>query len=230
VLGNLVFVAGAQLLIGAFYPMIDQAAHVGGLVVGALASLALSPGWRPGRSRAARAAATSLFVALVVLAGAALVATVRSAPLDTIERMGWERRAWGPVSVELPRGWVLDEEGAAAFEPSWMLSPSFSMIVIEASDAGAALKALSESLATQEDISAVVTTAAPAAPPGWSAGALRFTYAKGDRREVFHKLIFVRLLNPEQALVVSLLAPAERRDVAAALAPRILGSVRIDEP
>lgn len=71
-LAPLLFVAAAQVLIGFFYPAIDQWAHVAGLVAGAAGAGLLSRKWAWGTSAAARAMA-------VVVAGLGALSLVHSA-------------------------------------------------------------------------------------------------------------------------------------------------------
>ncbi len=108
VLGNLLFLAVANVLIGSAVPGIDQAAHLGGLVTGALAGAVLAPRGRFGRTRAARAvAATLAVVALFAVAGSA-VAVVTTKTVTSVERVGWVPVAFdgSDWTLEAPRLWL----------------------------------------------------------------------------------------------------------------------------
>lgn len=80
-LAPLMFVAVAQVLIGFFYPAIDQWAHVAGLVAGAIGAGLLSRKWAWGTSAPARALAGLVagLGALSLIYGAHGIASVRHA-------------------------------------------------------------------------------------------------------------------------------------------------------
>jgi rhomboid protease GluP len=230
VLGNLIFVAVANLAIGALYPMIDQAAHVGGLVGGAACALLFSPGWRVGGSRVVRVAAPllfGLFAAATVAAAAAVVATSAG---ETREHLGWRRHTMGALSLELPAAWEVSSEGTAS-DPLVNLNPTFTVETVDADQAAGVLGGAAAELDEMEAISAVrqLPTAA-VLPAGWTGGELAFTYrdAAGERSD-YRKALFVAApewLRGGRVVIVSLLVPEARRDEIAAVAPRILASLR----
>jgi membrane associated rhomboid family serine protease len=114
-LAPLVFVAAAQVVIGFFYPAIDQWAHVAGLVVGAVGAAVLSRQSAWGKSAPVRVAA-----AILALAGAASlgysahgIATIRhgdvlaSAP-RAVHTVGGLRLTV-PATLRLESGVLIDD-------------------------------------------------------------------------------------------------------------------------
>jgi membrane associated rhomboid family serine protease len=230
VLGNLVFVALANLAIGALYPMIDQAAHVGGLVGGGAAALVFSPGWAVGRARATRTVATLLFGALIAATVAAAAAVVATDPAETRERIGWRRHTMGLLSIELPASWEVLSDTTAT-DPMVPLSPTFTLEVLERDQLAGVVGGIVEALEERDDVADVRALAAPLTPPaGWSAAMVGFTFIDDDGgRATYEKLIFAGVhewLGPRVAVAVTIFAPAARRDESVAVAPRILGSLR----
>lgn len=104
-LGNLIFVAVAQVAIGFFYEAIDQSAHLGGLVSGALIALMISPMSRLGGSSVGRVLAGAL-----VLVGAAALAyggagVARTSYADTLARYGYVEHRFGDLAYTAPAPW-----------------------------------------------------------------------------------------------------------------------------
>ena len=104
-LGNLVFLTVANLVVGFMYPMIDQSAHMGGLVGGVILGALLSP--RPRFSRAAWM--RGLVVVLAVLSGAWLVyggwGAATSDFARTLSSQPRVARTIGGLDVEAPVVW-----------------------------------------------------------------------------------------------------------------------------
>jgi len=108
-LGALAFVTVAQLALGFGWEMIDQWAHVGGLVGGAAMGAALSPGWRWSDSRAAiRAAqaAAAVIVAVFAWSGIRAATTDYGDSLRALDRAPIEV---GGFTVDAPVTWVVDQ-------------------------------------------------------------------------------------------------------------------------
>jgi membrane associated rhomboid family serine protease len=107
-LWNLVFISAIQIFVGFQMPMIDNGAHVGGLVGGAVAAIALAPDGLLGSGRSARFA-VRLFLSTVfgtmLLAGmrlgsTSLAMTLMSLPEKNVEVCG--------VRLKVPSDWELD--------------------------------------------------------------------------------------------------------------------------
>jgi hypothetical protein len=100
--GNLLFLALANVAIGFFYPQIDQSAHLGGLVGGALLGLVLSP-----RAGFAESRATRVVVAFVTLVSAvslvyAVWGSLTSKWSDSVARYEWTVQRDGEYEFEHP--------------------------------------------------------------------------------------------------------------------------------
>ena len=90
-------------LFGAVVPMIDQAAHMGGLATGFLAGLMLAPAWpsRPSIRRTARTAALSVAAALLLLGVGAAAVHWRAQTLGPLARVGVYGRRLDPARRKL---------------------------------------------------------------------------------------------------------------------------------
>ncbi|HET6614105.1 MAG TPA: rhomboid family intramembrane serine protease [Kofleriaceae bacterium] len=104
-LGNLVFLTVANVGIGFMSPAIDQAAHMGGLLVGCALAAALSPKVAFADRTVVRGMAGFLAVAsaLAVAYAGFGVATTRYS--DTLARHGRATRVIGDLTVEVPDLW-----------------------------------------------------------------------------------------------------------------------------
>jgi membrane associated rhomboid family serine protease len=141
-LGALAVVTVAQLAIGLVWPMIDQWAHVGGLIGGAVVGALLSPGWQWAEhpvvvwsGRALAAAALAAFA----WGGAGAATTTYG---DTLRR---EPRAWrdvGGVSVEVPARWQITESEAG--DPDLYVIVELARIEPEGTSVGERLTAWEE--------------------------------------------------------------------------------------
>jgi membrane associated rhomboid family serine protease len=111
-LGALVIVTVAQLGVGMGWSMVDQWAHVGGLVTGLALGALLSPAWRWSERRAAEVSARVLAVALIaVYLGAGAFAAV-TPYRDRLRDTPRVTRAIGGVQVTLPDDWAIDADVA----------------------------------------------------------------------------------------------------------------------
>ena len=101
--GVVAIVTVAQIAIGFVYPAMDQWAHGGGLAVGALAGILLSPHarWTKLAEHAARAV-TIAFAALVI---ASFVLVARTSISDSLARAPRAPRDLGGVTVTVPVSW-----------------------------------------------------------------------------------------------------------------------------
>jgi rhomboid protease GluP len=204
-LSNLLFIAAAQLAIGFGFAMIDQAAHIGGLVCGGIVGVALSP------ARRFAARLRPLVAALVVAAAGATIAAgalAAATPIPaTLDRIGWEARTLDGVSLELPRGWDAVESGL-----DLQVTPSAS----EAADAQIFLQEL-QSYSNVQDI-----TPAPAPErSGWHGLAFRFV----AHDEARLRLVYWRPRDAQATVVRFDLAERDRA-LLQAVVDRIVGSVK----
>src|SRR5262249_30368238 len=205
-LSNLLFIAAAQLAIGAAFAMIDQAAHVGGLVTGAAVGVALSP------ARRVAARLRPLVVALVVAAAGATVAAgglAAATPIPaTLDRIGWEQRTIDGVSLDLVRDW-----------PNVMFGLGLGVTpgVSEAVDAAIFLQELKQ----DDEVKDVAPAPPPPERPGWHGLAFRLTF----RDEARLRLVYWRPRGAD-ALVVRFDLPDRDRRLFQPVMDRIVGSVR----
>jgi membrane associated rhomboid family serine protease len=117
-LWNLVLLGAIQIFIGFQLPMVDNAAHVGGMVGGGAMALVVAPGGLLGRSMAARA--IILAIALVFAGGFAWAAvrTARTTLEQTmLERIPQKRAAAGERIWRVPSYWERDEEHDILYDP-----------------------------------------------------------------------------------------------------------------
>jgi membrane associated rhomboid family serine protease len=97
----------AQLGYGFFVPQIDQYAHGGGLVAGAIAGFVLSPSVRWQRVGAWLARAVA--VAAVAAAGFAAVMIARTSAADSLAAAPAKPFVVDGVTVDAPSGWVMND-------------------------------------------------------------------------------------------------------------------------
>lgn len=96
-LGNLVFLALANVAIGFYYTAIDQAAHLGGLIAGALVGALLSRETRFAGSGAIRAIALALTIVSAGSLGYAAFGVATTRYSDTLARYDWSAKSDGGV-------------------------------------------------------------------------------------------------------------------------------------
>jgi membrane associated rhomboid family serine protease len=218
-LGNLVFVALANLAIGAAVPLIDQAAHVGGLISGGLAGLAFTPRTRLGRRLGGLAAvAAAAGIALTALAAWGVATTPYA---RTIARLGYETHTVGGVRVELPRAWVfLNDESEPA--PPW--PPSVSVDVTRRADMAAIVEVVRDKLGEDERSAAVAEVPPSVVAPDWTGHELRFRYRFEDGVLAFRKGIYM-LPRGDSAVVVTVLGLDGQAGWTAPVVEHILRSV-----
>lgn len=109
-LGNLIFLAAANVVIGLMYPVIDQSAHLGGLVVGALLAAALSRKLRWSRARATRGVIGLLLVGCVGSVGYAAYGVGTSDLARTLAETPRATATLGGVQIEVPASWTRSAE------------------------------------------------------------------------------------------------------------------------
>ena len=116
-IGLLLLLCGANIVVGFVYPIIDQAAHLGGLGAGAVLALALSRRWKWGES-------TPMAVIGMILGVAAIAAVVwggvMTATSDfgrTMAELPRVERSFDGATAELPSSWT-DVAGNTSYDPS----------------------------------------------------------------------------------------------------------------
>ncbi len=109
-LWNLVLLVGLQIAIGFFSTNIDNAAHMGGLVGGALAALLFAPGLLVGPGAIGRALVRVMAALCVAMALAALVMVVRTPLSRTLARLPLRSLSLNGVRLSVPRYWELDSQ------------------------------------------------------------------------------------------------------------------------
>ncbi len=105
-LGALAVVAVAQIAIGVYYEVIDQSAHVGGLIAGALVGAVLSPSWRWAERAAVRWVAGGLAALLAAVYLWAGVMAARTSFADELAAQPRITRTLGGLSVDVPAPWL----------------------------------------------------------------------------------------------------------------------------
>jgi rhomboid protease GluP len=114
---NLVMLGAIQLYIGFVVPMIDNAAHAGGLAAGAAASFALTPGGLLGAGRRGTLVARVLATLLALVALSALFLGVRTPIAVTLARLPTVEATVDGARLEVPSAWQLDRAHATFFDP-----------------------------------------------------------------------------------------------------------------
>ncbi|MGN6111006.1 MAG: rhomboid family intramembrane serine protease, partial [Kofleriaceae bacterium] len=106
--GGLALVAVAQVGVGFLYPMVDQRAHIGGLLGGVAFGALLSPTarWHQLGLHAGRV----LAVGFVALLGVSAALVVRTTVADSFDRAPRVRRTVGDIAVTAPATWAYDHE------------------------------------------------------------------------------------------------------------------------
>ena len=117
-LWNLLLLGAIQIFIGFQLPMVDNAAHVGGMLGGAAMALVVAPGGLLGRSLAARAFLVVLALVFVGGFGWAAVQTART-PLEKtmLERIPQKLANAGDRIWRVPAYWERDEEHDILYDP-----------------------------------------------------------------------------------------------------------------
>jgi len=117
-LWNLVLLGAIQIFIGFQLPMVDNAAHVGGMLGGGAMALVVAPGGLIGRSTAARAVLVALALVFVGGFAWAAVQTART-PLEKtmVERIPQKLAAAGERVWRVPAYWEHDDEHDVLYDP-----------------------------------------------------------------------------------------------------------------
>ena len=222
--GNLLLLLAANLIAGFYFPAIDQSAHLGGLVVGVLLTLVLSPNTRFGAGR------PIVFVA-TLLAAVSVVSVAYSAwgVVSAMSEKTWKRRTVGGVSLEVPPSWVLVDKNA-------LLAPSYGQartlfVAQSPREVEATLDAVADQSAGEtvemfeqgEKVKQVSSVAEPPpVPVGWAVRQLRITLDLGP----YHAFVAVHFEGNTQ-ITVLMFVPEARLEDARAIMPKILESAHL---
>ncbi len=232
-LSVLVFLAVLQLGIGMLYPIIDQSAHLGGLVTGGALAAVLAPGTRWGRTRAMTIVAWLLASVSLASLGYAAWGVATHDYRDTLVRAGWTRDTVGGVGIDVPRVWYRLADNAVQ-DPTIDVNPTLQAEAYEprASDDVDTLAQLDADNAEakakrDEDVDGVSAVPPSIIPPAeWSVRELRvlFDVAKGPR--VYREIFYVR--RHGQAIQLAFILPEARLAEFAPVVRRILSSARYE--
>lgn len=117
-LWNLVLLGAIQIFIGFQLPMVDNAAHVGGMIGGGAMALVVAPGGLLGRSTAARAVLLAIALLFVAGFGWAAVRTARTPFEETIlRRIPQKLAAAGDRMWRVPVYWEKDDTHDVLYDP-----------------------------------------------------------------------------------------------------------------
>jgi hypothetical protein len=130
-LWNLAILVAVQIGIDFASPMIDNAAHVGGMIGGAIATLLFAPGLLAGSGRLRRALAGTAAVAFVVVAVISLVQVVRTPLADTLARLPQKVVQVRGIQLTVPREWEVDAKNGKLVDPDLDLEITVSPTGVE---------------------------------------------------------------------------------------------------
>jgi len=102
----LLVLTAANVAIGFAYPAIDQGAHLGGLIAGAVVAACLSPRWKFAATTAARVAYSGIAALCVVAIAYGTFAAVTTSYADTLAKYPAKARAVNDLEVDAPALWV----------------------------------------------------------------------------------------------------------------------------
>jgi membrane associated rhomboid family serine protease len=231
-LGNLMFVAIAQILIGVASDMIDQAAHVGGLLTGALLAAPLSRATGVGKTLAARVLAAALAAASLAVLGYSAWAAATSSYSATFARAGWAEHTVQGVALELPRMWIVGE--ASALDLTWATGPreaTLDVRLVPRRQADEDIAGERAKLVEAGHVSAI-SEVTPSFTVGgaWRVHELRLRYEEDHRPELFRDVVFMRAEGVSQAIQLSFVIPERRLPEARAIVERIVSSAHLAAP
>lgn len=121
-LWNLVLLGAIQIFIGFQLPMVDNAAHVGGMLGGGAMALIVAPGGLIGRGPVARVILVALAVGFAAGFGWATVQVARTSLATTIARIPTKQAGAGERVWRVPNYWEKDEERDVLFDPYFVTS------------------------------------------------------------------------------------------------------------
>jgi membrane associated rhomboid family serine protease len=224
--GSLAVVAVVQIAIGFVQPGTDQWAHIGGLAIGTVTGIVLSPHMRWARisEHVARVIAIG-FAALVIVAG---VLAVRTSIADSLADAPRATRNLGSVHVTAPASWVPASD--VLFDPDL-----FTVITAQRVPATASLAAQLDAYAKGEPERAKKHSfdhIEPAhdqlipLPPGWQGSELVVSLADtlGGRQR--YRVVVAGRLDPAGIVLASVYAPETVARAAPSFFTGLLASVQ----
>jgi membrane associated rhomboid family serine protease len=228
-LGNLIFVAVANLAIGwAYAQLIDQSAHLGGFVAGGLCGVVFSRRAAYGKSLAVRVLAATL-----VVASFASLAYSAWGVSTSIFRTTWKHVNLGGLELDVPPTWMRVHDDRSMFGPHLGTSTIRAEVKAAKVDDLEAVAdefagEVSESLTNEDKVSRVEPTPATIpAPPGWATREHRVEADLGDEnRTAFRHILYVKLTATHQ-IEVTFFVPEARLSDLAKNVPKILASARV---
>jgi membrane associated rhomboid family serine protease len=237
---NVMVLLVAQLGIGVMLKVVDNFAHVGGLVGGAVAALVLLPGGILGKGRFARVVVLLSLAGLTASATASLVRLVGEKVSKTIAVVphhdehilgvrlsvpGWTSRDTQPVPDWPGQELITDEMAHLVYSPHLVpLDAPMPAVLQRLADRD---KATSLKQAAEDNQETPVFAAAEApGAPGWSVLALRETVGGAFAGELYY---YARPNGDKQAVVVEVNQKAKRiSEPSRAELLRVLSTVAVD--
>jgi membrane associated rhomboid family serine protease len=116
-LWNLILLAALQIYIGFHFPMIDNAAHVGGLMGGAAAAVVFAPGLLLGTGRFGRELVRITAALCAGLMVATLVFVIRTPLARTLARLPEKPVELDAVALTVPAHWEVDAKEHKLIDP-----------------------------------------------------------------------------------------------------------------
>jgi hypothetical protein len=113
----LVLLGAVQIYIDFQLPVIDNAAHVGGMLGGAVMTLLVAPGGLLGRSLPARALLVMLAAAALTAFAWTAVQVSRTSLADTFARLPTKTVAVAGEQLRVPTYWEYDEDHDIVVDP-----------------------------------------------------------------------------------------------------------------
>jgi membrane associated rhomboid family serine protease len=224
--GSLAVVAVAQVGQGFFYAGIDQWAHGGGLIVGTIAGILLSPHARWARvSLHVARVITLAFVGLVIVAA---IFTVRTSIADSLAAAPRATRNLGTVRVTVPASWTPSTD--MLFDPDL-----FAVIAARRVPATASLEAQLDAHLKAEPEQAkklsfdqveTATDQLIPLPPGWQGSELVVSIADSLGGRQRYRVVVAGRTDPSGHVLASLYAPETVARAAPAFFTELLGSVQ----
>ena len=231
--GNLIFVVLSSVGAGLLYPMIDQAAHVGGAIVGAALGALLSPRGGLGKLKVGRHIAATFAIAAAGLLVFGAVGLARGAMSSSWRRVPLP----GGASIEVPPRWSrVDTDAFVA--PGYRVNALRVRLALAQPGEAGSTEALGAHAAAEIDADlrsesrASSVEIVPDGGPrvdGWAlvAHRLDLSFAEGEATP-YRNLAYVRVVSGVE-LGVFLLTPESRRAEVEAFVPHLLASFQLPD-
>jgi membrane associated rhomboid family serine protease len=223
--GSLALVTVAQVAIGFMYRFIDQWAHGGGLVAGALAGVVLSPHvrWHAIGLRISRVLAIAFALAVAFTA----VMVVRTTVADSLSRSPLVRRETAGYSALVPASWSRTQDELYAHDIFMTLLaqrvPNTTVDkILPSFTEGEYARAKDKGF---DQVSAAKDTLIPL-PAGWQGSELVASVADALGSRQRHRVVVAARPDGDGVMLLSLYAPETIMRDAPAFFASIIGSVR----